>query len=968
MAAPTPPPPPAAIPDHELLRPIGRGGYGEVWLARTVLGEFRAVKFVRREGPNDDRVVEREFEGLQKFEPISRAHEGLVHILHAGRFEDGFYYVMELADAAGGEPLEVAGSRMSGSQDSGPGVSGTKTGDPGAARPKPSNLEPGTYVPRTLRRVLKERRRLPVAECVGMGLKLADALVYLHGRGLVHRDLKPSNIIFVRGQPKLADIGLVASSDASMSCVGTEGYLPPEGPGKAPADIYALGKMIYEMATGQDRTEFPELPTLLREDAERAGLEELNEVILHACEPDASRRYATAVEMRADLELLGGGGSLQQRRVRKQRWAQARKLAALTVVLVALGIGIRSFSPESRRTEPLTPSPLAVEEFHAHFDVSPDGERIAFALPTDVLIWERVTSTTRRFDIRGAEGWLTPGNSGRVGMPRWAPDGRRLVFMPFRPAGGTVDGPTNVHAAFLLDATTGEARKIGPDWTEAERPWRLCWQPDGLGLAGCTRDLKFFTLLLTGERIPWAETEIPGAATVEVGGFSRDGRWLVVSDRQSGSWDRRDLWLVPRGGGTPIRLTDNPGFDADPVWGPEGDTVYFVSDGGLARNPTRGLWRLRIHLRTGAARGSPVEVLSKAGQQLARPAFVAGGTRLVYAVTEPDTRIVVADAGDLSRTNPVTRGQDPVLSPDGETVYFSGETPEQQGVFAIDRAGRTLPRRLGDIIPLAGGFPRSFLQVSPDGGLIALPGEVRGTSGLYLLSTTNDSSRLVERFPAIRLISPVWSPDGQWIAYAVDKELRRVSRDLKTREVLATLQAWDGWHVRWSPDGKHIAALAYGGPHHWHPLDETNHVFVFSLADRRLTRLTPESEDKYKEGLEWHPDSRRLTYFFNGPEKFSAKLKWAFVDRPGDTQEMIDQDRHWDYIGVWAPDGRHFHFTSSPDMNDHLSMHIFDLQTGDIAHGVRGGYRPEWSRDGRVIVWAAGKTKRYLEEIKGIPR
>jgi hypothetical protein len=69
------------IPDHELLRRIGGGSYGEVWLARNALGAYRAVKIVRRESFDHDRPFEREFAGVQKFEPISRQHEGLVDLL-----------------------------------------------------------------------------------------------------------------------------------------------------------------------------------------------------------------------------------------------------------------------------------------------------------------------------------------------------------------------------------------------------------------------------------------------------------------------------------------------------------------------------------------------------------------------------------------------------------------------------------------------------------------------------------------------------------------------------------------------------------------------------------------------------------------------------------------------------------------------------------------------------------------------
>ncbi|HXJ72177.1 MAG TPA: hypothetical protein VNM37_04975, partial [Candidatus Dormibacteraeota bacterium] len=96
------------VPDHELLKVVARGAYGEVWLARSVVGTFRAVKVVYRASFDDARPYEREFNGLQKFEPISRGHPGLVNLLHIGRNnEDGYFYcVMEAADdLAGGESI-----------------------------------------------------------------------------------------------------------------------------------------------------------------------------------------------------------------------------------------------------------------------------------------------------------------------------------------------------------------------------------------------------------------------------------------------------------------------------------------------------------------------------------------------------------------------------------------------------------------------------------------------------------------------------------------------------------------------------------------------------------------------------------------------------------------------------------------------------------------------------------------------
>ena len=95
-----------SIPDHTVLRIIGRGSYGEIWLARGLTGVFRAVKVVYRGNFENERSFAREFEGMSSFEPVSRDHDGFVDILHVGRAGTFFYYIMELADDdATGRPL-----------------------------------------------------------------------------------------------------------------------------------------------------------------------------------------------------------------------------------------------------------------------------------------------------------------------------------------------------------------------------------------------------------------------------------------------------------------------------------------------------------------------------------------------------------------------------------------------------------------------------------------------------------------------------------------------------------------------------------------------------------------------------------------------------------------------------------------------------------------------------------------------
>lgn len=187
-------------------------------------------------------------------------------------------------------------------------------------------------------------------------MALTEALAHLHGHGLVHRDVKPSNIIFVAGRPKLADIGLVTDTCDAKSIVGTEGYLPPEGPGTPQADIFALGKVLYESLTGLDRRRFPELPTAMRGWSDRHLAFEINSVLLGACAAKTAERYPSAEAMLADLRLLAAGGCSIRRRHRLRRaWRKAAPLTlaiagASTVILLLTLLPDRPL-PQPRRTE-----------------------------------------------------------------------------------------------------------------------------------------------------------------------------------------------------------------------------------------------------------------------------------------------------------------------------------------------------------------------------------------------------------------------------------------------------------------------------------------------------------------------------------------------------------------------------------------------------------------------------------------
>jgi hypothetical protein len=265
-------------PDYQLVEPpFGKGGFGKVWLVRNAVGQWQALKAVYREKfGNDSSPYDTEFRGITRYKPVSGQHPGLLKVDFVSRHEaEGyFYYVMELAD-----------SLTPGWQE-----------DPKLYKPADLNLAreglPG--------------QRLPPLRCIEIGAALADALAFLHESGLTHRDIKPGNVVFVNGEPKLADVGLVGEVRQASEVTtwgGTRGYMPewPEPPGTVAADIYGLGKLLYVISTGQSPLAFPDLPPGLLEGSEAPLFMRLNRVFIKACQHQPEHRYASAEEMRAAL-------------------------------------------------------------------------------------------------------------------------------------------------------------------------------------------------------------------------------------------------------------------------------------------------------------------------------------------------------------------------------------------------------------------------------------------------------------------------------------------------------------------------------------------------------------------------------------------------------------------------------------------------------------------------------------------
>jgi eukaryotic-like serine/threonine-protein kinase len=770
--------PGAQLGPYRIEVPLGAGGMGEVFRAiDTRLGRAVAVKICREEFG-------------ERFHREARAIASLNHPCICTLYDIGpNFLVMELVE---GETL--------------------------AARLK--------------------RGKLSIEETIRYGSQIADALTAAQAKGIIHRDLKPGNIMLTDSGIKVLDFGLAKSAQDEMLStsrlvMGTPAYMSPEQrEGKecdARTDIYALGLVLYETATGRRWVSGSRLSAEMPPDLAR--------IISKCLEHDRDLRYQHASEIRTDLQrfrrdtesersaasagVVKATGSVA---VRKRSPTTKRWVIGLTAALIVIGLSAYWLALPLKPPRVLSSTQLTYDGLQKRPPVLTDGSRLFFAAmapfaPYEISITggeparlatpnmspfffeglaaispdnsKLLLQSTQAFLWRGPL-WVIPTVSGpgrRINVvtstdAAWLPDGRRIVYASGR-------------ALYVADGDgTGSRQLVNVNGT----PSWIRWSPDGRVLRFTLTDsqTKATSLwevgangsglhpLLAGWNHPPAEC---------CGTWTRDGKYFVF---QSTHNFRSDIWAIQEKPGTlrkpkpaPVQLTSGPLSFAGPQPSYDGKKLFAI-----------GVQRRGELVRYDAISKQFVPYLS--GISADTLDFSRDGQWVTYVSVPEGTlwRSKLDGTEKLQLTFPPMLAYLPRWAPDGKRIVFQGSSA---------------------------GKPWTMYITPADGGNLE---EIRPWPG-----------------------DPGWSPDGNSMVFstaplvydpgASTKSTIQIM-DLRSGQV-STLPDSEGFYSpRWSPDGRYIAILQA----------DSNRLRIFDLSSRTWHQLG-DVEAAYPN---WSRDSRYI-YF-----------------------------------------------------------------------------------------------------------
>jgi serine/threonine protein kinase len=803
---------------YELVAPIGAGGMGEVYRAKdTRLDRTVAVKVLPQHlssSPESRQRFEREAKTISQL-----SHPHICALYDVGNQDGVEFLVMEYLEG------ETLAERLA---------------------KGPLSLE------LTLR----------------YGIEIADALEKAHRQGIVHRDLKPGNVMVTKSGVKLLDFGqakvLAPVSSVSQftalptqavpvtregSLLGTLQYMAPEQlEGKeadARTDMFALGAVLYEMATGKKTfsgaTQASLIGSILRDEprsiSEVAPLtpRALDRLVKVCLAKDPEDRWQTARDVGLQLGEIARDREHPQVPAAVQPGpSKVSRALPWVLALVALGVGAllgRAALPKAARPQVIRSTLLPPPNTEFHFidanggtpAVSPDGSRVAFTArdaDDQILLWVRPLDSLDAFSIRASSG---------ATFPFWAPDGRSLGFF----------------AQGKLKMVEASASAVPVALADVEEARGGTWSDDGTIVFSKGYQLPILRIPAKGGT-PTPVTDVKGREVLRFPAFLPDGRHFLYNVRVQGeenaviyagsldSKDRREIlrehsdvlyvppgYLLFRRGarlmavrfdadrlavvGDPVELVEK--IDYFPA---TGRSTFGASEKALVYSPASDfrLSRLAWFDRTGREVGA----IASPGMYIS-PRLSPDGRQLAVAAMEqaavpPDIWLYDTRLGTGTRVPMPLPDLNPVFSPDAKRIFFGNTGEGRWNIFARDVAGAGEPTPL-----MPATRPRWARDVSPDGSVLLYQEFSAATRGdLKVISLSGDPR------PRDFIASPfdddqgAFSPDGRRVAYVSDESGRKevFVASFPDPSQRIRISSEGGTQPRWGRDGRELFFVSKG--------------------------------------------------------------------------------------------------------------------------------------------------------------
>ncbi|MEO8499806.1 MAG: protein kinase [Vicinamibacteria bacterium] len=837
--------PSARLGPFEILGPIGKGGMGEVYRAKdTRLDREVAIKVLPPGLGNDEQFRARFEREAKSVSALNHPHICTLHDVgqETVKGETIHYLVLELIE---GESLSARIGRA------------------------PLSLD----------------------EVLLHGKQIASALDAAHKRGIIHRDLKPGNVMITRSGAKLLDFGLAKAGERGAvqgiaaiethdtidkplteqgTIMGTFQYMSPEqlegAPADARTDIFALGAVLYEMATGKKAFEGKNRTSLIAaivsshpppiSTVQAMSPPALDHVIRKCIEKDPDDRWQSARDVAAELQWISEGGSraglpaaVSSRRRHREGIAWS---AAAVFALTALGFGIAW----SRRTPVLAPVGRFVLPNPGGLtsagppSISPDGRVVAF----DAID----QSGTRQLWIRpldALEARPVPGTEG-ARRPIWSPDSRFLAFR--------ADGKLR-----RVALSGGPAQTICDLATASDGTWNS----DGV-------------ILLDGQPGDpiWRVDASGGAATVELGidsakgitfvgwpEFLPDGRHFLYMTQGEGT--ERSLMVRALGAKEGKKLLST---SSKVAYAAPGFLVY-VRDQTLVAHP--------FDAQKQELSGEPIPIGDGLGVDIVGGASFSLSTNgvLTYRAGEDRNRRLLWMDRSGKETPALAEAReywDTWLSPDGTRVAFDIDEGNGKGDVWIRDLARGVTSRF-----TFGAEAEYAPAWSPDGRRIVFSKErkdaIKG-SDLYVKDAigTGEPERLTDA-PGFKYASD-WSPNGDYLVFGVDEKetaldlwaLPLKGADRKPIPLVRTKFIESGGSL--SPDGRF---LAYRSNESGRP---EVYVQEFPVAHSKWQVSTNGGRDPF-----WRGDGREMFYRANDLSLMAVPVTTAPTFEMGTAQALF---------------------------------------------------------------------------------